>query len=510
MALFNCLHPRLIRDGHGNFRRVPCGHCEACQNNKSLRYSQDCKIESSCHKYCMFVTLSYSQKHLPLVRPLRSNGDMTFVCTTPRLFKHWMNHKSSPFFSYCPESWFKDPTLSIFHDKFNLPSSMRGRIPVLDRYDLQDFLKRLRFNLNKYTDEKIRYFAIGEYGPVHFRPHYHLLVWFDTLQTYAYFRDALYKSWPFGRVDSSLSKGKCANYVSAYANSSTSLSRLHQLRSFRPFVLHSSRLARGFYQGEVPQIYEYEYSQLAEKVFTDGDRVKSVAPSLSFETEFYPKCVNYDAQCSGDRLVCYTVLQRAYKEYGEKPITQLATDIFNDPDGLTYTTMQRLTYLGDCSESCIRSMLYTSLKFLRLCGDYNIGPSYLLSKIEQYHSDKDYRRLVSQLSSQQEYSSTCSEDNRCFLLFWYDNFYLDHQRFDEPRTYNGTYHRGMPCWCPSYSKPIRDYCESLGLEPNFISDAFFSLHNFDAWNEFFTMHHKIASDRIKHKKLNDLNKIFNY
>jgi hypothetical protein len=42
----------------------------------------------------------------------------------------------------------------------------------LDKKDLQKFFKRLR----KLTDEKIKYYAVGEYGTQTMRPHYHIIL----------------------------------------------------------------------------------------------------------------------------------------------------------------------------------------------------------------------------------------------------------------------------------------------------------------------------------------------
>lgn len=44
----------------------------------------------------------------------------------------------------------------------------------LDKTDLQNFFKRLRFALEPY---RIRYFAVGEYGEKTLRPHYHAIIY---------------------------------------------------------------------------------------------------------------------------------------------------------------------------------------------------------------------------------------------------------------------------------------------------------------------------------------------
>ena len=84
---------------------------------------------------------------------------------------------------------------------------------------MQLFIKRLRKHLSKYTNERIRYYACGEYGPQHFRPHFHLLVWFDRTETFKAFNRCLYSAWRFGRISSEVSRGSCSKYVAQYLNS---------------------------------------------------------------------------------------------------------------------------------------------------------------------------------------------------------------------------------------------------------------------------------------------------
>ena len=52
-----------------------------------------------------------------------------------------------------------------------------NRIPYVCNRDLDLFLKRLR---SYYPDEKIRYYALSEYGPTSFRPHWHLLLFSNS------------------------------------------------------------------------------------------------------------------------------------------------------------------------------------------------------------------------------------------------------------------------------------------------------------------------------------------
>ena len=51
-------------------------------------------------------------------------------------------------------------------------------IPFLNYVDVQNYIKRLRKHLKTALGsyETLHFYAVGEYGPVHFRPHYHILL----------------------------------------------------------------------------------------------------------------------------------------------------------------------------------------------------------------------------------------------------------------------------------------------------------------------------------------------
>lgn len=492
MSAFNCLSPSIIRDSRGVIRRVACGHCAACCNRKGMKYTTACKLESSYHKYCMFITLTYNDDNLPVVSSFLDNDYYFFYNETGRD----ICKSVSPFFSVVPIRELGAHFLSTYAPKFNLRSELAHCVPVLSTYDLQKFIKRFRYYLNKYSNESIRYFAAGEYGPVHFRPHYHLLVWFDKESTLVHMGRCISKAWTCGRVDYSLSRGKTSSYVAKYVNSLTDLSRLHQIKAFRPFCLHSSHLGHSFYEDETKAVFNYDFKHYVEKSYSDNGRVKFVFPLSSFEDRFFPRSLSYSETTIGERLLCYNLYTRAVKEFGEQSCTILAHLIYQNDNSWCWQFLSRTYGASNVIEQTVLTCLYTSVKFLRNCETYNIIPWRMVNIIDKYYSDKEYYSLCEQLNSQAEFVRTYGVDYIHCLLWYYENFFLC-KPGDVDRD-------GFLL----YPKPVFDYIQSLGLNPVFITDTLCSLKQNPDFIDYCTRHRTLAESSVKHKKLNDLNKIF--
>lgn len=492
MGAFNCLHPRLITDVRGQQKLVRCGHCEACDNIKSFDYTTQCKLESQSHNYTLFVTLTYDNENLPLVSPRCYNGYVYYNPVSPRLHSHFA-HVDRPFFAVSSVDYLSLSSLSAYNYKFSLPEYLNGLIPVLDKVDVQNFLKRLRYYLSKYTSEKIRYYAVGEYGPVHFRPHYHLLLWYDEAETACVMGKVISKAWKFGRVDYQIAKGDVASYVAQYANSVSSRSKLHGVKYIRPFQLHSTLLFGSFYKDEEEALFKTTFERLNGKSLADNGRLKCVPPTLSFESRYFGRCINYDQKNHNQRLVCFTFAAEAAREFGLLTVDALARQIYHSENSLCYYLMSHLTFDGKFKLETIKSVLYRSRRFLRFCDIYHCSADDYLTLIEQYWNDKNYYNLCQQLSEQEEYSSQLGKNWLPYLLFYYNEF---------PAVLRSEF---SPA---SFSKPVKDYLNSIGVEPQFYTSSVFSDIENPVYKRFCMSHYKMSYDRVKHKKLNDFNSIF--
>lgn len=148
-----CMTPLTIRHKRtGESMAVPCGKCPACGKNRvsqwSFRLLQEEKRSSSAH----FLTLTYDTSRVPITR----NGFMS-----------------------------------------------------LDKVDVQKFLKRLRFAQAKISDERIKYYLVGEYGGKTKRPHYHAILFNAQLPL-------IQPAWDMGSIHYGDVQGASVGYTLKY------------------------------------------------------------------------------------------------------------------------------------------------------------------------------------------------------------------------------------------------------------------------------------------------------
>lgn len=166
---------------------VPCGNCAPCRLEYSRVWANRCYLESLCHPYTWFITLSYRDDALV----------------------------------YNPGAQFA----------------------TLEKDALSSFMRKVRdyygHNLN------IRYFGCGEYGDRTMRPHYHLIVFGAPINDltidmpdmskpklasgkypifrrknsngdYVFFSQAIYDCWQKGKIEVENASWNTSAYVSRY------------------------------------------------------------------------------------------------------------------------------------------------------------------------------------------------------------------------------------------------------------------------------------------------------
>lgn len=161
---------------------LPCGKCEGCRADQSLAWSIRAYHEATQHEKNCFITLTYSDAHLP------DDG-------------------------------------------------------AIDKRALQLFFKRLR---KRIAPEKLRYFACGEYGEKTGRPHYHAIIFgldfLDARRTMLnstlYTHPVLETTWGLGQVAIDSVNFRSICYTCGYVTKKISDPDTFSLMSRRPGIGH--------------------------------------------------------------------------------------------------------------------------------------------------------------------------------------------------------------------------------------------------------------------------------
>lgn len=333
----HCQHRSFITNRYTGRRiAVDCGQCDYCIHKRAQKASMRVKTAGSAFKYSFFVTLTYDNEHVPLMNceVLHSEYEDALSISRDKVFGY-ERHFYIPVSDYQPEDssllrhifftqvqgtvpfdreikeyvpvkddWFlsMDAIRSFIRKTQAVDNSVYpvaekygvdNLIPFLNYVDVQNYIKRLRKYLYQVLGsyETLHFYAVGEYGPVHFRPHYHILLFTNSEQVPKVLRQCHDKSWKLGRSDFQTSRGGAASYVASYVNSLSSAPLLYRsCRVFRP----RQRASIGFFEkGEVFEEGEDVYHAIERKIDSvvngrvynfNGISVKSTPPMSYIRT----------------------------------------------------------------------------------------------------------------------------------------------------------------------------------------------------------------------------------
>ena len=313
-----CQHPRTVVNKYTHEPVVvPCGCCPSCILRRSATQTNLITTYSAQFRYVYFVTLTYAPCFLPTLEVSiveTCTDDIADVPCVPNIndldasdpntylfgFRSVPRSASVKLKSSTVERTFKDPEVSFSYPmkpkellsilgkiKHNIPN----RIPYVCNRDLDLFLKRLR---SYYPDEKLRYYAVSEYGPISFRPHWHLLLFSNSERFSQTVCENVSKAWSYGRCDTSLSRGFAAPYVASYINSFVALPDFYTQvpKVVRPKSFHSI----GFTESNLfpRKVRVAEIDEVADKCL-NGVRVErngffcTIKPTWPYLLRLFPR-----------------------------------------------------------------------------------------------------------------------------------------------------------------------------------------------------------------------------
>ena len=547
-AVDHCQHRSFITNKYTGARiAVDCGQCDYCIHKRAKKASMRVKTAGSAFKYSYFVTLTYDNANIPLMycKVLHSeyedavgiSGDIHFgneyhnyipvsdyQCDDNSVLRHIFFDQvqgTVPFDrelkEYVPvkDNWFlsMDAIRSFIHktqalNKTDYPvSEQYGRdnlIPFLNYVDVQNYIKRLRKHLFKKLGsyETLHFYAVGEYGPVHFRPHFHLLLFSNSSEVAKVLRECHDKSWKLGRSDFQHSAGGAASYVASYVNSLSSAPLLYRsCRSFRP----KSRASIGFFEKGCDFVEDDDpYAQIEAKI-------DSVVNGRSYN--FGGVCVRSTPPMSYIR----TLLPR-FSSARNDDSTALARILF-----AVHSTPKRIAKFGfiDYKQDSILDLVRVYYQYLKF--------NFVLTDDDKVilHNARCLTRFVN-LSSDVDVQAFISKLYRLFLYVhkFFRNWHLPDfgSNID---SYSGRVmfilKKGIEYETKKNYESLRDAYSLRSQYPD-ISDCMFALpqngqeidvlqavssETVQLLEQLRYRSSTFCRDMIKHKKLNDANNIFN-
>lgn len=490
-AVDHCQHRSFITNKYTGARiAVDCGQCDYCIYKKAQRSSMRVKTAGSAFKHSFFITLTFDNEHVPLMycKVLHSeyedvvgiSGDIHFgdeyhtyipvseyQCDDSSALRHIFFEQVQGTVPYDREikeyvpvkdNWFvsMDAIRSFIHktqavEKTDYPvSEQYGRgnlIPFLNYVDVQNYIKRLRKHLFQKLGsyEALHFYAVGEYGPVHFRPHFHLSLFTNSDEVAAVLRQCHDKSWKLGRSDFQRASGGAASYVASYVNSLYSSPLLYRsCRAFKP----RSRASLGFFEKGCDFVEsEDPYAQIEQKIDSvvngrcynfNGISVRSTPP-MSYIRTLLPR---FSSARNNDGTSIARILLAVHRtparivrfgiiDYKQDSVLSLVrayyqylklNSILSDDDKIILHTARCLTRFVNCSsdvdiESYInrlyRLFLYVS-KFFRNwhlppfgsdISSYSNRIRFIIKTGIEYEKKADYVRMCDSLRIQQTLSA---------------------------------------------------------------------------------------------------------
>lgn len=425
---YKCLRPRVIRNSNGILTTVPCGKCSACLTQRSSRNGKLITLEAEKHMYTEFITLSYAPEHLPVCRVLKLNSHYFLLNETPRLSESYENNVVA--FSDDESLFTHDILSSVFEQVYDPTAKTpyqfgEGFIPYVSKVDAQLFMKRLRRYLDYHNilkdsnEKKIRYYIASEYGPEHFRPHFHILLFHDSSNFRRRINYILRKTWTFGNIDCTLSRGFTAGYVASYCCSVADMPSIYSIKGLAPFSLHSQFLGTEGFSKQFDEIITEGRKEPPSTVVRYGDAFREVFAPISLQNKLLPRSFRHaisDDYCRYSLLSLCGCICGKYNI--EEPTAELIASICRDVDPFFKRKVDSL-FSDTLDDSSYLTIAQISLNYYNLCRRF---PAHdVRCAIDNYFIYNDYKKLKKQYVSQQEYINRFGLSNKIFLGMFYDN-----------------------------------------------------------------------------------------
>jgi hypothetical protein len=550
-----CQNPRTVTNKYTHESVVvSCGSCPSCLLRRSAVQTNLLTAYSAQFRYAYFVTLTYAPCFLPTLEVSvieACTDDIADVPCVPDINDLDADDPNTYLFGFSSvprtasvklknstvERTFKDPEvkftypmkskdiLSIFEKvSHNVPN----RIPYICNRDLDLFLKRLR---SYYSDEKLRYYAVSEYGPTSFRPHWHLLLFSNSQRFSKTICENVRKAWSYGRCDTSLSRGYAALYVASYLNSFVALPDFYTQmpKVVRPKSFHSI----GFTESNLfpREVRIAEVDKVADKclngvVVERGGKFRTVKPSWPYILRLFPRFSDVIRKSPSNVYQLLFAAFTAPSRVVRSGCADLSCDPFNvdSKQSILSFCKQYLNYVDNYGKSNERrnflspkaDLPHSDVLILTECRLYDgvdLEPLHRLSRL--------YRFFLGISKFIRTYSTDgCSE-------FFWSSGTPEGELFDRDRFLRIISEKIVNFWIRYDYNRLVDFYQTLE-DSNDKDLVEFELRNYSfrynrppdneetPYNELPLVRRLAAAslmkcrDKVKHKRVNDLTGIFSY
>lgn len=556
----NCRSPYVVKSMRGETALCRCGKCSDCQDVKSKKYTSMIERASSEFKYCYFFTLTYNERCVPKVLLTRESyfdgiteADIQLGEGTPQDFikssemlvarsitKRPTKNKKRPFkpvpeynsiLFKIPFKSFNDENFQEFYKKSKVYSKYATQseidyynsnyiLRVLRKKDVQNFLKKLRFNISTCDDlvgdTSISYFFVGEYGPTTFRPHYHGLLFFNNESLLTKIKELLIQSWKFGRVEyPGLARdcGSCCRYVASYCNSYAYLPDYLSFANVKPFQVHSVFLGNSYLKYLRPLVYKTPSDFYGTTDISINGTPFHFSPTTQMLNALFPRCYNYLNLLPQER----TFLLEAYRKLADKTAMSKPSDltryVLTTPDDYLCKKLLSLLDIVDrgippiqlsLSSPLVESFDIPTSEFTEyMITIYNrvysaLSVSKLFITLADTYFSSNYRKFS-------EFIDTYYNKRALYLLkTQYETIIEYYKHYAVPLTFLDILHN-------TRKYPITDYMHHLYYSDIFYFNSphyFKSLEKCSLVQNNFNYKDSLYRKKVKHKELNDANLIF--
>ena len=430
------LHTRLILDPRVKkpevFSQESCMHAPLSVGSQLVNMFT-CKVNKPYideHLKAIFDSCAAATEFRKNYKPTYQSSARPYILRTiPRMSKlHNFNDvQREELVWISPEFVEKFKKKSKCEGNGNAFPQFKGLLKYVNYRDYQLFAKRFRkylfTKIGSY--EKISSYVVSEYSPRTFRPHFHILFFFDSDEVAENIRQAVYQSWKLGRVDTQLARDSAGSYVSGYLNSLVSLPSIFTDVSF---TKNKSRFSKLFGYESFRQTIktpEQAIERLSERIcFVRNGKPCEFNPPVSYISRLLPRFVPYSSNFSVEtRTILYSIrgvlqLFRRNEPFKKETPTNLSEFIhcyivtLYEKYGYCYSTLpeclrvflaytrteKEIHFFTDSLKDKLSRPFYIYKRFLA-CG---LSDDYLISLCDEYMSRQRSLSLAKQLSIQQE------------------------------------------------------------------------------------------------------------